>query len=612
VKRYLSFWSGLLRLTWRITPGLTVFMLAALTVDVVLVVLIGLLLAYTVDSTLHGTTDAAVVGALGAALGYGVSSVIGGLVGHLRILLVENVGMTEVNEQIQLDIAAIDGLEHLESSEYLDRVTVVGGAGWGLADGFWAVVMTIFNIAKLVVSMSVLGRISPWLLGLLVFAAAPLWFDHRGQRVVRSAETDSAEQYRLQSHLFDMATSPVEGKEVRVAGTGEHLARLQNAAWLAANEVRIRARLKAAGWKLLGWLLFTAAFVAGLALVMYRAARGAATVGDIVLTITVAANLRQSVQFAVTRATDAAGAGRLIEPYLWLRDYSANERAKRVGALTPPDRLVEGIRLDRVTYTYSSSSAPALANISVTIPAGSIVAVVGEYGSGKTTLAKLLAKFYRPNAGRVLVDGADLADLDTVQWRSRMACAFQDFGRYHIEVGETVGLGDPPHLNDESSIRDAVRSADAESLFEAMPWGLRTQLGREFGGVQLSEGQWQKTALARASMRRSPLVFILDEPTASLDAPSESAIFRRYMSRARSLAEAVGAITIVISHRFSTVAGADVILVLSHGELVEVGTHAALLARDGRYAELYRIQEAAYANTPTSPLPQEISPDVIA
>jgi ATP-binding cassette subfamily B protein len=224
-----------------------------------------------------------------------------------------------------------------------------------------------------------------------------------------------------------------------------------------------------------------------------------------------------------------------------------------------------------------------------------VVAVVGEYGSGKTTLVKLLCKFYRPDSGTIRIDGTDLDDVDTAAWRSRTSVAFQDFGRYHTTLREAIGLGDISRAGAAGRVEDAVRAADAEALAARLPEGLDSQLGREFGGAELSEGQWQKTALARACMRPDPVLFMLDEPTASLDAPSEHAIFERYMARARDLADRMGAITIIVSHRFSTVAGADLILVMESGRLIESGTHAVLAASGGRYAELYGIQAAAYA-----------------
>jgi ATP-binding cassette subfamily B protein len=234
--------------------------------------------------------------------------------------------------------------------------------------------------------------------------------------------------------------------------------------------------------------------------------------------------------------------------------------------------------------------------VSVTLPAGAVIAVVGENGAGKTTFVKLLSKMYDPSSGAILVDDTPLARLPAVEWRMRLAGAFQDFFRFEFRAGHTIGLGEVARMDDEPAVVAAVDRAGAADVVARLSAGLDTQLGPTWpNGVELSYGQWQKFALARGFMRDQPLLLILDEPTAALDAETEHALFERYAAAARDAgARESGRITILVSHRFSTVRMADLILVLDGAKLVEVGTHDDLIAQSGRYAELYRIQAAAY------------------
>jgi ATP-binding cassette subfamily B protein len=233
------------------------------------------------------------------------------------------------------------------------------------------------------------------------------------------------------------------------------------------------------------------------------------------------------------------------------------------------------------------------------------VALVGENGAGKSTLVKLLAKLYEPSAGQILIDDVALARMPTPEWRTRLAGAFQDFFRFEFRARHTVGVGDVPRLDDEPAVVRAVGRAGANDVVDGLSAGLETQLGPTWPqGVEVSFGQWQKLALARGFMRDHPLLLVLDEPTAALDAETEHALFERYAAvsnsrRGRLAADGAGIrddgrITILVSHRFSTVRMADLIVVLDRARVIEVGTHDQLMARGGSYAELYNIQAAAY------------------
>ncbi|OAH13871.1 ABC transporter ATP-binding protein [Streptomyces jeddahensis] len=594
MRRYLALWAEMLRICWRRAPGATAALFGLCALSIAAAAGIALSLRAVIDGSVHGALGTAVVGACGVAVSHGATAVFQATIVDLYLLLADETDL-ELRPRIYGWIAGIEGLDHLERTDFLDRLEGARNNTWRLCTSLWDVVLAVQAALKLGATLLVLGTVSPWLLFLLPFAALPLWFDHRGKQAVVDTETATAEVFRLQRHLFQLGTRADSGKDIRVAGAGEEIARRQAAAWDEAAHLRYRARVRAAWWKFGGWAVFACGFAGGLALVVYGAAHGNATAGDVVMAVTVASGLRQTVQAVVGSTANTLGTRTAIESYFWLRDYAAAETARTTGAALAPARLDKGIAFDHVSYRYPGTDRLALDDVSIHIPAGTVVAVVGEYGSGKTTLVKLLAKFYRPDTGRITLDGVDLADLDTAHWRSRISAAFQDFGRLETTFAEGVGLGDLPHLTDRERITRAIRDADASTLVERLPQGLDTQLGRELGGVDLSEGQWQRVALARSVMRDDPLLFVLDEPTASLDAPSEHAIFERQMSRARRLADHTGAITVIVSHRFSTVTGADLILVLDGGRLVESGTHAELSAVDGgRYADLYGIQEAAY------------------
>jgi ATP-binding cassette subfamily B protein len=290
----------------------------------------------------------------------------------------------------------------------------------------------------------------------------------------------------------------------------------------------------------------------------------------------------------------------------WLEDYA---QAMLDHADAPvPDHLTRGIRLEHVSFSYPGSQRRALEDVTLDLPAGSVVAIVGENGAGKSTLVKLLCRMYQPDSGRILVDGIELARMPADQWRSRLAGAFQDFFRFEFQARHTVGLGDSPRLDDLPAVAQAVQRAGAEDVVAGLGAGLETQLGTTWpGGVDVSFGQWQKLALARGFMRDQPLLLMLDEPTAALDAETEHALFERYAAAAHRQRPhsptangepSNGRITLLISHRFSTVRMADLIVVLDGARVAEVGTHQELLAKGGAYAELYGIQAAAYRCKP--------------
>jgi ATP-binding cassette subfamily B protein len=486
--------------------------------------------------------------------------------------------------------ASVATVAHQERPEYLDRLAMLRNQVFVLDHMYVSLFSTLGWILRLGVTMALLASIHPALILLVVFAIPTVLTSTWRPEVERSAQERGAQSNRLSRHLFTLATTAPPGKEVRVTGIGEYLVTERRAAWERWYGPVSAARWGSARWHALAWAIFGLAYVGAVVFV----SSGLGAPASAVLLV-LAAGARLSAYIGATvgeigflRGFWMDGSRRLA----WLEDYAASVAA--LGDLAAPARLRRGIRFDHVSFAYPGTSRVVLDDVSVTLPAGAVVAIVGENGAGKTTLVKLLAKMYEPSSGSILLDDTPLGRVPAGEWRARLAGAFQDFFRFEFRAGHTVGLGDVGRLDDEPAVTAAVDRAGASDVVAHLTSGLDTQLGPTWpGGVEISFGQWQKLALARGFMREEPLLLVLDEPTAALDAETEHALFERYAAAVRG-GGVGGRITILVSHRFSTVRMADLIVVLDGARLVEVGTHEELMARNGQYSELYRIQAAAY------------------
>jgi ATP-binding cassette subfamily B protein len=489
--------------------------------------------------------------------------------------------------QLQASVATV---AHQERPEYLDRLAMLRNQVFVLDHMYVSLFSTLGWILRLGVTMALLASIHPALLLLAVFAIPTVLTSTWRPEVERSAQGRGAQANRLSRHLFTIATTAPPGKEVRVTGIGERLIAERRAAWERWYGPVAAARWGSAFWHALAWATFGCAYAG--AVVFVSSGLGAAASAVLLV---LAAGGRMSAYIGATvgeigflRGFWMDGSRRLA----WLEDYAASVAA--LGDLPVPTVLRRGVRFDHVSFAYPGTSRVVLDDVSLALPAGAVVAIVGENGAGKTTLVKLLSKMYEPTSGTIFLDDTPLGRVPAAEWRSRLAGAFQDFFRFEFRAGHAVGLGDVPRLDDEPAVSTAIDRAGAGDVVARLTSGLDTQLGPTWPlGVELSFGQWQKLALARGFMRDVPLLLVLDEPTAALDAETEHALFERYAAAARGTGGS-GRITILVSHRFSTVRMADLIVVLDGARLVEVGTHDELMAKSGQYSELYRIQAAAY------------------
>jgi ATP-binding cassette subfamily B protein len=492
--------------------------------------------------------------------------------------------------QLQASVATV---AHHERPEYLDRLAMLRDQVFVLDHMFMSFFSTCGWILRLGVTVALLVSIHPALALLVLFALPTVLTSTWRPGVERSAQERGASASRLARHLFTTATTAPPGKEVRVTRIGDRLVKQRREAWERWYGPVSAARWGTAVWHTLAWAIFGVAYVGA---IVFVSSRPGATAGQVLLVL--AAGSRLSAYIAATVGEIGFLAGFWLDGsrrMAWLEDYAASllEHADAPA----PDRLATGIRFENVSFAYPGTTRRVLDDVSLELKPGSVVAIVGENGAGKSTLVKLLCRLYQPDQGRIVVNGADLARISADEWRARIAGAFQDFFRFEFPARQSVGVGDLPRLDDEQAVSAAVNRAGADDVIQGFAAGLATQLGKTWpGGVEVSFGQWQKLALARGFMRDRPLLLVLDEPTAALDAETEHALFERYaaVSRGGKADSIDGRITILVSHRFSTVRMADQIVVLNGARVVEVGTHEALMAKGGQYAELYGIQAAAY------------------
>ena len=552
---------------------------------------------------LRGIVDNAIAGEARAAVSWAVVvAVLATLAltaGHFAHIFYFKTA-EDMSALIERDIAELSngsvGLEHHERADYADRIAYIRREADRAA---WGTVSTLYGgvaiVVALIVTGALLATLSPWLLLLPVAAIPPLLLGRKAEVLAKAGRAAGAPATRQANHLFGLLADAGPVKEVRTSGLEEEVRRRQQTAWDEATRLELRAEYKAAWIRAAGQIFFAVAYVGATLLVLRDAVRGHATVGDVLMVITLAAQVNNQVTAAVTMLQGLQRTSSMFTEIRWVRGVVEGQQGAVPDAVVPPT-LTSGIELHDVTFTYPGTETPVLEHVDLTIPAGSTVAIVGENGAGKSTLIKLLCRFYDPDSGIITVDGTDLARMPVTAWRERISAGFQDFARFEFSAQQTVGLGDLPSIDDPVAVGAALDRARAEDVLRRLSDGLETKLGKtNVGGTDLSGGQWQKLALGRAMMRESPLLLLLDEPTSALDAQAEHNLFEQYALGARRVAQTTGAITVLVSHRFSTVRMADTILVVGDGRIAEFGTHDELVENGGLYSELYALQAKQYS-----------------
>jgi ATP-binding cassette, subfamily B, bacterial len=499
----------------------------------------------------------------------------------LRVLLAQRVNELILEKALTLDLA------HFEDSEFYDKMSQARSQA---SSRPLSLITRTFGLCQsaltLITFSGLLWQFSGWAVLVLIVAAIPSFiaetrFSEHAFRLFRWRSPETRQQHYLETLLAreDYA------KEVQLYQLGAMLLQryrdIFNRLYKDDRNLTIQKGL----WGYLLGLLSTLAFYAAYAWIVLEAISGQITLGEMTMYLMVFRQGQSTFSAALTSI------GGMYEDNLYLAnlyEFLEQPMPQSQGKITE-GTIKEGIRFEHVSFSYPGSQQPVLNNISLHLPLGEKLAIVGENGSGKTTLIKLLTNLYTPTSGRILLDGVDLKDWDIDILRRRIGVIFQNFVQYQFTVGENVGVGDVEYIDDRKEWEIAANKGMAKPFIETLPKKFDTQLGKWFkDGQELSGGQWQKIALARAFMRSNADILILDEPTAAMDAEAEMNIFNHF----RSLTQ--DRMVVLISHRFSTVRMADKIIVMASGEIIEQGSHEQLIAAGGRYAHLFALQAAGY------------------
>jgi ATP-binding cassette subfamily B protein len=568
----------------------------------VLLVLAGAVSGPLAAVALRGVINTVLAGRLGSAAAADVAVAaltIAGLTfatfAHVSYFELAELSMLEFSQQIISLSNGSPGLGHHEQPRLADEITILDQQVQELRTGFEALLgLAGLGVAGVVTAV-LLALLNPLLLLLPLATVPPLLTGRRAERIIDRARSATATRTRQALGFFHLATTAGPAKELRVLGLQEELQRRHRDTWDSATRVLWRGQLRAAAAHGGGQCAFAIGYIGAVLLVLRAAAGGRQSVGDVVLVIALATQVNLE---AVTAVALLQRLQRVTSAFRRLAGVRLEVLPPATGARVTgrvPGRLKRGIELADVTFAYPGSDEPVLRNVSLFLPAGSTIALVGENGAGKTTLVKLLCGLYQPTSGAILIDGVDMSCLPPDEWWQRTAACFQDFVRFEFLVREVVGIGDLPELKSAGAIWSALDRVRGGDVVEQLENGLDTQLGKTYAeGAELSGGQWQKLALGRAFMRAAPLLLALDEPTSALDARAEHGLLEKYADQASRVSQVTGGITVLVSHRLSAVRMADLIAVVADGRIAEAGDHARLTANRGIYAELYGLQAAAY------------------
>jgi ATP-binding cassette, subfamily B, bacterial len=582
---------------------------AAAAVSLVVMVVAGLApvgAAWSIRALIEGLSTGDDAAVWTGIVGFGVLAVVAPALSHVSQYVqreAERRVTVRTQEELFVAVSAHPGLAELEDSRYHDRLRLAREASQFAPIQLSTIFLTVGQ--ELITIVAFAATLLSWspLVGLLVLlAAAPTLIAQVRLARLRGAMLErTAPMFRRQAFYASLLLDMRAAKEIRLFGLGGFFrSRMLRELRAAQTQERHQDRLAVRVDSGLAVLTGVVSLVA-LAIFVRQVAGGQGTVGDLVVVVAALGALQMSVSGLVQQI---AITGETLIMFGHYVDITAPARARRSSPLPAAPPLTQSVEFDGVWFRYAAEHEWVLRDLTLRVPHGTSLALVGDNGAGKSTMVKLLCGFYRPTRGAIRWDGVDIAEYDPASLRARIGATFQDFMTYEFSAYDNISVGDLAAAGDRSRVVAAAATAGVGETLQALPSGFDTMLTRAFddgdrrspgGGVVLSGGQWQRVALARAALRVRADLLILDEPSAGLDVESEHAVHRRLATFRQ------GHTSLLISHRLNTVRDADTIAVLRDGTVVEQGSHAALMAAGGRYAELFRLQASGYQESAVAP-----------
>lgn len=585
-----------LRLIWQTSPALTLGNVALRLLRAALPVAMLYVAQLILDSIIGLTNQPAAARELTpvltlVALEFGLAILSDALGRGVALLdsLLGDLFANQTSIRLMEHAAELD-LDQFEDSTFYDKLErarrqtlsrtvlmsqVLSQAQDAITMGFLAVGLVAFN---------------PWLLVLLLVAVVPAFLgeSHFNERSYSLVHGWTPERREL-DYLRQTGASDDTAKEVKIFGLSTFLTdrfRTLSDEFYAKNKALV---VKRAGWGTFFAAVGAAGYYAAYVYIIMQAVAGAVSIGQLTFLAGSFARMRGLLEGILSRFSAVAEGALYLQDFFDFFQLQPRIRRDESRPVRPfPNPIQEGFTFEDVGFKYRNAEKWALRHLNFRLKAGEKLALVGENGAGKTTMVKLLSRLYDPTEGRILLDGYDLREYDPQELRQEIGVIFQDFVRFQLPAGQNLAVGRIEQQHNRPRIEQAAAQSLADSVIAKLPAGYEQMIGRRFnGGVDLSGGEWQKIALGRAYMRDAQLL-ILDEPTAALDARAEYEVFQRFNDLTR------GKTAVLISHRFSTVRMADRILVIENGQFVEIGSHEELLAKGGRYAELFKLQAAGY------------------